>query len=354
VSVLFWAVFDEEQKKLTEDMLIEFEKEARDELGMTSIMTKVADSLFPGSSVTHTRLRYLFFVGKILYTHLKKEKKLDSLENKIRDALKKNYENDIARKGIFGVSFDGEMTVKQPSYKAYFSLLKKWSIIDENVQISSLNIDCFDKDFRQIIEKNDYSENLGFELEDNEKEYIKDKLEIQYRDSLFYRFFIDEKIVLSGDFIDLQISIYSDEQQELIKNAQNFSILMWGSALYYNHFLGIDVEDKFKEWLALQPRLVGWNLKYMNEKFLGDDTNSKDFIERWYEITQNYSLDITNEKQTSNLKIKELIEEREKSLRHKKARLSNDKRDNKPHGIHMMNYRWNHIQTFINDFRSVK
>ncbi|MEQ9178735.1 MAG: DUF6361 family protein [Nitratireductor sp.] len=63
MSSLAWVVFDEAERDRARRIMALFnEREARDELGIGAIRDSIADLLFPGTSVVHTRLRYMLFV----------------------------------------------------------------------------------------------------------------------------------------------------------------------------------------------------------------------------------------------------------------------------------------------------
>jgi len=59
MSKLFWAVFDQNQKNKTEEILATIEKDSKDEMGLMGITIALSNKMFPGTSVLHTRLRYI-------------------------------------------------------------------------------------------------------------------------------------------------------------------------------------------------------------------------------------------------------------------------------------------------------
>jgi len=62
-SSLSWIDYDSEAQQRAQRILTLFkERDTRDELGFGPIRNATSDSLFPGTSVLHTRLRYLLFV----------------------------------------------------------------------------------------------------------------------------------------------------------------------------------------------------------------------------------------------------------------------------------------------------
>ncbi|NYG55360.1 DUF6361 family protein [Nocardioides perillae] len=63
VSTFGWLDTDSEQRRKMLEVVDLFKEEGTvDELGIGSIRDALADSLFPGTSVLHTRLRYVMFI----------------------------------------------------------------------------------------------------------------------------------------------------------------------------------------------------------------------------------------------------------------------------------------------------
>src|SRR5512146_934360 len=62
-STFGWLDTDSEQRRKMLEVVELFKEEGTvDELGIGSIRDALADSLFPGTSVLHTRLRYVLFI----------------------------------------------------------------------------------------------------------------------------------------------------------------------------------------------------------------------------------------------------------------------------------------------------
>lgn len=67
MSSLAWIDFDEAERQRAQRIMTLFqERESRDELGLGAIRDSIADHLFPGTSTTQTRLRYMLFIPWIL------------------------------------------------------------------------------------------------------------------------------------------------------------------------------------------------------------------------------------------------------------------------------------------------
>lgn len=62
-SVFAWLDYDEtERRRMQEAIELFREKDTVDELGIGSVRDAFSNLLFPGTSVLHTRARYLLFV----------------------------------------------------------------------------------------------------------------------------------------------------------------------------------------------------------------------------------------------------------------------------------------------------
>jgi Family of unknown function (DUF6361) len=66
-SAFGWLDTDNEQRRKMLEVIDLFNEEGTvDELGIGSIRDALADALFPGTSVLHTRLRYVLFIPWLL------------------------------------------------------------------------------------------------------------------------------------------------------------------------------------------------------------------------------------------------------------------------------------------------
>ena len=130
-SSLSWIDFDSEAQQRAQRILTLFkERDTRDELGFGPIRDAISDSLFPGTSIIHTRLRYMLFIP---WTYKTLEAKGVS-SNKIRDysrslqlrqaaALKKNAPGEL---GVIGGDV-GDKLKTLPS-AIYWAGLGRWGL----------------------------------------------------------------------------------------------------------------------------------------------------------------------------------------------------------------------------------
>ena len=301
MSTLFWAVFDEEQKKKTEEILATFDKDSKDEMGMMSITIALSSLMFPGTSVLHTRLRYVYLVGWIFVEALNSKKEftmelLHKKEKELRKVLqKKKGEDKESFYGILGstkmIDDDGDgEELSQPPFSVYFNLLKEWGIVtDKTVSVLEIDKDSFCSKFIEIIEDKSFK-NDTFVLSESEKEYIEGKIP----ESILYTIFNDSLALRDKQhFVDFDIDLIKDsEQKKLFENAQNFSILMWGTMLYYNYYLGNesdDLKDNFNIWKSRVKNVVSSDWKQSTTLYYVIDTvndTQKLFINNWYKYVK--------------------------------------------------------------------
>ncbi|HIP26137.1 MAG TPA: hypothetical protein EYG80_00590 [Flavobacteriaceae bacterium] len=371
MSKLFWAVMDESQKQKTEEILATFDKDSKDEMGLMNITISLSSLMFPGTSVLHTRLRYIYLVGWIFLEALKSKKEfttelLHKKEKELRKILQeKKKEDKEAFVGILGstkiVDNDGDgEELSQPPFSVYFNLLKEWKIIkDDNLSVSELYKESFCPKFIEIIEDDSFR-NDTFELIESEKEYIVKKIPKSILSTIF-----DSNIELEQKqhFVDFDIElIQKDAQRKLFKYAQNFSLLMWGTMLYYNYYLGNESDDLKKRldiWKERVKDVVDsdWKpsktLDYVTDKI---NSSQIEFISKWYEyVKQNKdNLNLENPEEINKKSIEIFLTNREQHLKGNRSRLlkkqKGDILEESKFGISPIQYRWSNIVRFKKDF----
>ena len=370
MSSLFWAVYDEEQKKKSEEILATFDKDSKDEMGLMGITMSLSSLMFPGTSVLHTKLRYIYLVGWIFLEAFKSKKKfsrelLHDREKNLRKILqteKKINKDDFV--GILGstkiIDEDGDgEELSQPPFSVYFNLLKEWDIIkDKNISIIDIDKESFCNEYIEIIENENFKNNT-FKLTNTEKAYIVKKIPPSILHTIF-----ETNITLAEKqhFVDFDtILIDNPEQKILFENAQKFSILMWGTMLYYNYYLGNEsdeLKEKFDTWKKIVKPIVKSTWKPSDNILTLVKVNSSqiNFINQWYEyIKKEYkNLELENPKEIDNKSIEEFLRNREQQLKGNRARLLKQQKgeilEEAKFGINPIEYRWSNIVRFKKDF----
>lgn len=131
---LGWTLLSREALKKAEAQLNDKTEGVRDEIGFLALHQAYADRFFPGTSVLHTRLRYVLFVPwmyekvnqKLGATDARLERLLESEELQLVRRLKASGE-----KGIIGRDVLPKPS-SQPPNMVYWSALCEWGIVKRN------------------------------------------------------------------------------------------------------------------------------------------------------------------------------------------------------------------------------
>lgn len=112
----------EEQRRVREVVQLFSQKDTQDELGGRRIMVALADTLFPGTSVLHSRARYLLFIPWFCERASREkqpEKSLDWYERQMITVFRDDHDlTSEERRGLIGI--DAGAQVRQlPSTRRY-------------------------------------------------------------------------------------------------------------------------------------------------------------------------------------------------------------------------------------------
>lgn len=378
MSSLFWAVLDRQQKEKSEELLETFDKGSKDEFGLMTLTIALSNLLYPGTSVLHTRLRYVFLVGWIFKESFGKNyglEKLHKSEKKLRQILQETKQGTASEDdylGILGVTKevkDGEGDqLSQPPFSIYLNLLRSWGIIkNSQVNINELNRDMFDDEYLKIVEHKGFVLD-SFVLSEKEKLYIKKKLPNSLLKTLFDQPFLAEEIFIDIDYFN---EFIPKDQRMQFHKAYNLSILMWGSMIFYNYFLGTNVElqEKFDDWLESVKEIIEeqkeWkpndaiNLVIDNISESGNAERIK-FINEWFTyVSKNYQyMTLHNPPSVGSKKLFDFLKDRESALKGDRARLKKVQSDenysepNAKYGINPIEYRWTNVRRFVRDYNA--
>jgi len=372
MSSLFWAVLDNDQKKQAAEILATFDKDSKDEMGLMSITIALSNLMFPGTSVLHTRLRYVYLIGWIFLEAMKSNNELSKdilhkKEKELRKVLQLNkgqnpsedYFGILGSTKIIDRNGDGD-ELSQPPFSVYFNLLKEWNIIiDKSLSITELYRGCFCPKYLKILE-NDF-DNSTFKLSEDECEYIVNKIPLSILHSIF-----KQNIALESKehFVDFDATKIEDElQQKLFKDAQNFSLLMWGVMLYYDFYLdnnSAQLKNNFKVWSSrIKDVIIDWNpeetLEHVEQSV---SSSQREFIIDWFEyIKKNINnISLENPAKITNIDLEEFLRKREKALKGDRSRLwkklNDEVLEDARFGINPIEYRWSKIRRFKKDFNN--
>jgi hypothetical protein len=129
---LGWTMLSREEIRQVERSLANSEQDTRDEIGFLLIHQGFADRFFPGTSVLHTRVRYVLFIPWLYQQAASSRRRGSDLDTTIRRQL-----IHLARrlKEIGGEPYDviggdklGQLT-SQPPDRVYWTALRGWGLL---------------------------------------------------------------------------------------------------------------------------------------------------------------------------------------------------------------------------------
>jgi len=402
-STLSWVDFDSEAQQRTHRILKQFDaRDTRDELGLGSIRDAISDSLFPGTSVLHTRLRYMLLVP---WTYLALEKK-QVRSSKIQD-LARSRQLDVAKflkknvtdegLGVIGGSV-GDKLKTLPS-AIYWSGMQRWGIraypgteyhyqqaLDETYrrrkrsQAHLANALEDGDDIGGMWTKHahtfhpglptapeDFPDSATFDLIPEEATYLQSRVNECCSGTLLAHLLSNPLPVdIDSPWNHPNLAEFSGMHQALLRHAEHFSFAALGASLVYNQLLAKkkgndewieahrqggtnwtdELDRKFKafsKWAGdLQPF---WeSLEGLNHQI---DDHTRDFVSEWTREVLQHPNDIFTQSA-----VQTLIKDREINKKLQNSRFRNDRvleQWGGGSGLNRMTYRWSLVQTYITD-----
>lgn len=203
---LGWTMLSHEDVRQAELTIENEGQETRDEIGFLLLHQGFADRFFPGTSVQHTRLRYVFFVSWIYHEAVFARRRGRSAEDVVRILLielairLKSRGNE--KYGVIGSRVLGRLT-SQPPDLAYWTALRTWRLLTEGVSRTEalrrlrlrarengmrdddgglLNGDADTEVFPTFFPPPKYwkdsEQPLNFQMDKEEREFLRDKLRL--------------------------------------------------------------------------------------------------------------------------------------------------------------------------------
>ncbi len=197
-----------EEMRQVERSLANSEQDTRDEIGFLLIHQGFADRFFPGTSVLHTRVRYVLFIPWLYLQAASSPRRGSDLETTIRRQL---IQLAIRLKQIGGEPYDviggeklGQLT-SQPPDRVYWTALREWGLMLPGVitrsealrrlqagsRVSTLDDDggCLDDEATEVFSGlpeapagwDDSALPLHFKMPTDEREFLRRKLSLLRR-----------------------------------------------------------------------------------------------------------------------------------------------------------------------------
>jgi Family of unknown function (DUF6361) len=132
--VIGWTMFSRKEMRDAERFLQPDTQGVRDEIGFLQIHQGFADRFFPGTSVLHTRIRYVHFIPWIYTDAAAKRGRGSDLRSSINRQLLQL--TDRLRRGDKKGVIGGDIYPRQPAQPAdtvYWSALRNWGILLSDV-----------------------------------------------------------------------------------------------------------------------------------------------------------------------------------------------------------------------------
>ena len=401
-SSLSWIDYDSEAQQRAQRILTLFkERDTRDELGFGPIRDAISDNLFPGTSVLHTRLRYMLFIPW-MYRVLE-EKRVSS--SKIREyarweqlsLAKQLKENTSGELGIIGGDV-GDKLKTLPS-AIYWAGLGRWGLrvypgtegqyqraIDEifrrrkktKASLSSAAEDGDDVGGLWEIGAHTYHpgipsapegfpEDVTFKLTHEEARYLQERVRQSCPDSLLADLLANPaKVAVDAPWEHPSFADFRPEQRELLRHAQMFSTITHGAALLYSLMLAeILASDELVEthrasaavWVdEISARLAEiaswgndlpafWTSVQDRGHEIGPRTMA--FVEQWIAILLEDHEGVFDSKSARQLIRDREIEKKKANSRFTNARVRDQWGGSS--GLRPMVYRWPNIRVYLAD-----
>jgi hypothetical protein len=138
--VLGWTMLSREEMRQVERSLANSEQDTRDEIGFLLIHQGFADRFFPGTSVLHTRVRYVLFLPWLYLQAASSRRRGTDLDTAIRRHLiqlafrLKQFGQEPT--GVIGGDKLGHLT-SQPPDRVYWTALRGWGLLLPSVDSRS-------------------------------------------------------------------------------------------------------------------------------------------------------------------------------------------------------------------------
>lgn len=357
-SAFGWLDTDSVQRQKMLEVVDLFREEGTvDDLGVGSIRDALSDLLFPGTSVLHTRLRYVLFVPWLMQraaakgTPAEMSAELRNLEFRLITSLLAGGE----RQGVVGNR--ARTNLKQMPSASYWSALGAWGIRDVESPdsffrrqydyriLSRRTVVADDPEARMAAPSRGLDRNLPpapddllktarLALEPEEEQYLSDRITASSKGTIF-GWLVHHPPGNSPAYV-WEVDNLTEAPENLrsaADHARRFSTAIHGAALLYNLLLAEksgndDLVDSYtaelddwKDELGATQVLRGWDrdawwatVQAANPRLR---TMTRTFVDRWLDL-----LDADDDVAASR-DARTLVSDREKRIKGGRARLLN-------------------------------
>lgn len=380
-----WLDSDPERRRQMLEVLDSFaDKTTVDDLGIGTMRDALADTMFPGTSVLHTRLRYVLLVAWGL-RQAGEQPSVDQMWSELRQhewrtltSLQKGGEEQ----GVIGSR--AQKSLRRMPSSIYSSALQSWGIrkpstIGAYFQLCHLRSRHQDPWAGELGGQNAPGSGLdpnlpaapsgllretSFALRQEEAEYLRERIRRSHPHSLFAWLTDHAPVDLTGSNAPWETTVELPEQmQELVEVSRGVSFAILGASLAYNLALAEKREDServhhyeaaLNAWFSdgehdaplpsFSPReLIG----VLSESMVRRVESSRGFLAEWTEYVRRASSAESLYRDSG-----ELISRRERQMKGKRARLYNSAALDQwsgASGTSRLTYRWPVVRQHLED-----
>lgn len=363
------------------------ESDTIDELGVGSIRDAFSNGMFPGTSVLHTRLRYVLFIAWSMQSAASHRgpgemaAALERLEYRTIDSLLTGGETQgvigaRARQklqrlpssaywsalGAWGLRGDGSADQFFRREHAWHALTQRTAVADDPDARDTLPETGLDPHLPSAPER--WTHQVDFSLTSAEEEYLSDRIATHTRGSLLSWLVQHPPTQLPDVVWDLDhLRDAPVELRRLVEQARRFQLVIHGANVLYNLLLARrsrheelveTYEAEVRRWhdeLAASEVLTDWDrtqwwsvIREHNPRIAGPTVA---FLDRWVELLQTPSNDVSH-----NQRAAQLISNRERAIKGGRSRLHNQSaldQWNGGRGLGRHSFRWPVARSHLQD-----
>ena len=387
-STFGWLDTDEDQRKKMLEVVELFKDDGTvDELGVGSIRDTIANALFPGTSVLHTRLRYVLFIPWLLEmaghksTPADMTAELRRLEVRLIYGLLAGGETE----GVIGRTAK-EKLKRMPS-SAYWAVLRHWDIrlVDTTIEgffrrvrdqreLSRVTVQSDDPEARESLPRAGLDPNLPkaptdllreatFDLLPEEESYLSDLIAASTEGSLL-SWLVRNPPKADSPYVWRLYNVgeFPEHLSDLVDHGRRFHTAIHGAPLLYNLLLAERSErddltelyrDEIAAWrqeLSSTGVLFGWDRSAwwstLHKNNSGLSPLTRRFVDSWLDII------VADSDVADHDSARTLVGARERQIKGGRARLANQAaldRWTGRSGLVRLDYRWQVTQNLLFD-----
>lgn len=394
VSSFGWLDTDNEQRRKMLEVVDLFKEEGTvDELGIGSIRDAFADSLFPGTSVLQTRLRYVLFIPWLMQNA--------SLGNRTSTEMSANFRNSEfylinalkageEKLGVIGNTAQGKL--KRLPSSMYWAALGTWGIRNGDLspeaffrrqyeyrRLASRTAKTDDPESRELTPLKDLDPHLptapsgwlgrvNFSLTTDEEQYLSDVIAASNSDSMFAWLIRNEPPDLPNFVWDVgNLDAAPEQLRDMVDHARRFHSTIYGAAVLYNLLLARKREDDdliseyeaelstWRDELQETKCLDGWSrtewwatVRQCNNRVCPATVT---FVNTWIDLA------VSDVDFAHNPAATKLVSARERQIKGGRARLVNQAaldRWSGRSGLSRLDYRWSVARRHLTDLYTAR